>query len=312
MKTRILFQLLLLQLIVITACTTRDTRPAPGTDSPSESLLLHPGASQVLNEAGIDPAEIRCNSSMYWYSELDIYADKAAEEIAGLLSVELDAEKRKQSSRVVLGYLVRSMFEHLKPNNLGVIRVKGHFYESDDGQHPLLLFRAGVMTDAGEPNSCLQSLLTAGRVRHVLNLYGSSFPLHDYIDIEMKAANAAGGTCHNEAKSERPWRELIAKPDKYEQNVKTAMQRVSQLIKTQVLRPGGHQPHGNILVFCGGGMHRTGMTYGIIQRCINGEPMEQIEKTYKRHTAYRSEKEPGGFEPLNLRFIREFDCGLLK
>jgi hypothetical protein len=40
--------------------------------------------------------------------------------------------------------------------------------------------------------------------------------------------------------------------------------------------------------------------------------METVEKTYKRHTAYRSEAEPGGYEPLNLRFIREFDCELLK
>jgi hypothetical protein len=266
----------------------------------------------VLQEAGIDPAEIRCNSSMYWYSELDQYADRAADEIAGILGVEFDTEKRKATSRILLGYLVRSMFEHLKPNNLGVMRLKGHFFVDEGAQHPLLIFRSGVMTDSADPGSCLQSLLKAGRVRHVINLYGSSFPLHDYIDIEMQAAEAAGGTCHNEAKSKRPWRELIEKPEKYEQNAKTAMQRIAELIKTQILLPGGHPPHGNILVFCGGGMHRTGMTYGILQRCINGESMEQVEKTYKRHTAYRSEKEPGGYEELNLRFIREFDCRLLK
>lgn len=309
---RILFTVFLLQLCVTTACTTGNTRPSPGTDSLPATLLLHPGASQVLREAGIDPAEIRCNSSMYWYSELNQYADQGAEEIAGILSVQLNAEQRNATSRVLLGYLVRSMFEQLKPNNLGVMRLKGRFYQADDKQHPLLIFRSGVMTDADQPGSCLQGLLKAGRVRHVINLYGSSFPLFDYIDLEMKAAEAAGGTCHNEAKSGRPWRELIEKPDNYEKNVKTVMQRVAELIKTQILLPGGHPPKGNILVFCGGGMHRTGMTYGILQRCINGEPMETIEKTYKRHTAYRSEQEPGGYEELNLRFIREFDCGLLK
>lgn len=249
---------------------------------------------------------------MYWYSELDQYADRAAGEIAGILAVELDEEKRKATSRVLLGYLVRSMFEHLKPNNLGVMRLKGRFYETGDGRHPLLIFRSGVMTDAAEPGSCLQSLLSAGRVRHVINLYGSSFPLHDYIKAEMQAAEAAGGTCHNEAESNRPWRELIEKPETYEQNLKTAMQRIAELINTQILLPGGQPPRGNILIFCGGGMHRTGMTYGILQRCINNEPMETVEKTYRRHTAYRSGQEPGGYEPLNLRFIREFDCGLLK
>jgi hypothetical protein len=249
---------------------------------------------------------------MYWYSELDLYADKAADEIAGILKVDLDAEKRKATSRVLLGYLVRSMFEHLKPNNLGVVRLKGRFYESEGKRRPLLLFRAGVMTDAGEPGSCLHSLLGAGQVRHVINLYGSSFPLHDYIDTEIKEARAAGGTCHNEAKTNRPWRELIEKPEDYEQNVQTAMQRVADLINTQILRHDDHPPQGNVLIFCGGGMHRTGMIYGVIQRCINGETPEQIEITYKRHTAYRSDKEPGGYEELNLRFIREFDCGLLK
>jgi hypothetical protein len=249
---------------------------------------------------------------MYWYSELNQYADKGAEEIAGILKVELDAEQRKATSRILLGYLVRSMFEHLKPNNLGVMRLKGHFFADDDEQHPLLIFRSGVMTDADQPGSCLQSLLSAGRVRHVINLYGSSFPLHDYIDLEMQAAEAAGGTCHNDAKSGQPWRELVEKPDKYEKNVKIAMQRIAELIKTQILLPGGRPPHGNILVFCGGGMHRTGMTYGILQRCINNDPMDKIEETYKRHTAYRSEIEPGGYEELNLRFIREFDCQLLK
>jgi len=249
---------------------------------------------------------------MYWYAELDQYADRAAGEIAAILSVKLNEQKHKAISRVLLGYLVRSMFEHLKPNNLGVMRLKGHFYESGDGRHPVLIFRAGVMTDAAEPGSCLQSLLSAGRVRHVINLYGSSFPLHDYIKAEMQAAEAAGGTRHNEAESNRPWRELIEKPEKYERNLETAMQRIAELIKTEILQPEGRPPRGNVLIFCGGGMHRTGMTYGIIQRCINQEPMEAVEKAYRRHTAYRSEEEPGGYEPLNLRFISEFDCELLR
>ena len=40
--------------------------------------------------------------------------------------------------------------------------------------------------------------------------------------------------------------------------------------------------------------------------------MEQIAAEYRRHVGYISESKPGGFEPLNLRFIREFDCSLIK
>ena len=90
------------------------------------------------------------------------------------------------------------------------------------------------------------------------------------------------------------------------------MKQVAKAIRTRILHPQGNgAPAGNVYFHCGGGMHRSGMIFGILRRCINNDPMDVIEAEYKRHTAYRSPEKPGGFEPLNLRFIREFDCGLL-
>jgi protein tyrosine/serine phosphatase len=66
-----------------------------------------------------------------------------------------------------------------------------------------------------------------------------------------------------------------------------------------------------VLVHCGGGMHRTGMVVGVIQRCINGVGPELIERQYKLHTAYRSADETGGFEKENVEFVQRFDCSLL-
>ena len=74
--------------------------------------------------------------------------------------------------------------------------------------------------------------------------------------------------------------------------------------------------HGSRVRCClyhsSGGMHRSGMLFGVLRRCVNGDSMAQIEREYRRHVAYSSEQQPGGFESLNLRFIREFDCRLLK
>jgi hypothetical protein len=269
-------------------------------------------SQQVLQKAGFDPSEIRCNSHVHWGPDLGKYSSTAAAKIAEAWSVELDDAKRRKAARVILSYLVRSMFEMLKPNNLGVVALKDRHYVEDGKRYPLLIFRSGLMTDAEKPDSCMHSLIEKARVRHVVNLYAGTFPLHDFIATEARVAKEMGASYHNEAEIRRPWRDLIECKDDYQKNFSTAMQAVADLINTQILRPGGKPPRGNILIHCAGGMHRTGMTYGILRRCINQDPMEDIEICYKCHTAYKSPQEPAGYEELNLQFIRDFDCGLLK
>ena len=58
-------------------------------------------------------------------------------------------------------------------------------------------------------------------------------------------------------------------------------------------------------------MHRTGMVIGVLERCIGGGPMSDIEERFKRHVGWRSASETGGFEPEKA-FIAEFDCDLLR
>ena len=90
------------------------------------------------------------------------------------------------------------------------------------------------------------------------------------------------------------------------------MNTVAKMIRNQVLKPSGQAPQGNLYLHCVGGMHRTGIVFGILQRCINGSTMDEVEEIYRKHTAYVSESDPRGYEPLNLRFIAAFDCSLLK
>jgi hypothetical protein len=295
--------LLLLAIVAAGCCGIKESARPSELDEPS---------LQVLQEAGFDPASIRCNSHAHWGPDLGKYSDTAAVKIAEAWSVELDDTKRRKAARVVLSYLVRSMFEMLKPNNLGVVALEGRYYVEDGKRRQLLVFRSGLMTDAEQPDSCMRSLIEKARVRHVVNLYAGTFPLHDFIATEARVAKEMGVSYHNEAEIRRPWRDLIEHKEDYQRNLDSAMRAVADLINTQILNPGGKPPRGNILIHCAGGMHRTGMTYGILQRCINQDPMEEIEICYKCHTAFKSEREPAGYEELNLQFIRDFDCGLLK
>jgi protein-tyrosine phosphatase len=128
---------------------------------------------------------------------------------------------------------------------------------------------------------------------------------------EKALARRLGATHHDEADGQRPWRKLVEDEAGYTAHKQLAMQRIAELIREQVLAPGGQPPRGSIYLHCGGGMHRSGMVFGILRRCINRDPLSLIEAEYKRHTVYVSAAEHGGYEELNLRLIREFDCGLL-
>jgi len=145
----------------------------------------------------------------------------------------------------------------------------------------------------------------------VVNLYGGHFPLHDFIRAEKAVAHDRGVTHHDTSNSGRRWRRLIKRERDYEKNHRRAMEIVAELINGEILRPGGKAPRGNVYLHCGGGMHRSGMVFGILRRCINGDPIAQIEADYRRHTACTADDRPSGYEPLNMRFIREFDCTLL-
>ena len=58
-------------------------------------------------------------------------------------------------------------------------------------------------------------------------------------------------------------------------------------------------------------MHRTGIIVGVVEKCVNHEPMEQVEENYQAHVGWRDAEHPGGYEEGNVRFLREFDCALL-
>ncbi len=325
---RILSSLFLLLLISAFApgCSTTASRATVGAQAAATSQAkadgheistLSPEAQQILREAGIEPSSIRCNSLVIWDHRLDEYARAISEKIARAwhpapLKHEVTQEQLERGADIALGYLVRSSYDQLKPENVGVMVLRDRRYHDAEGhEKPLLIFRSGITIDSANEDSCLRSLIAQGHVKHVINLYGGDYPFEDLIATESKVAKDLGATYFDGGNSPT-WRRMVKKKEDYERNRKRAELAVAELINTQILRPHGKEPEGNIYFHCGGGMHRTGMVYGIIQRCMNGASTQAIEEVNKRHTAYRSPEDQGGFEPVNLRFIEDFDCGLLK
>ncbi len=221
---------------------------------------------------------------------------------------------KKKARYQALGYLVRSTFEQMQTQNLGVLQIKGRSYEdSSGGIHPLLIFRSAIIIEQKNSGSCFNSLIKSANVKHVINLYGGSFPLQDKIKEEKEQARKLGVSYFDAMNQPNLcWRKLVEEEECYLDNFKVAMKRLAEVIQQQILRPDGNPPRGNIYLHCAGGMHRSGIIFGVLRRCLNDDSMEDIEKEYKRHTAFTSDEQPGGFESLNIKFIKDYDCSLLK
>ena len=218
------------------------------------------------------------------------------------------AQLEHEIKDLVLWRLIRTTLLGGNFNNFGALPIKG--LKTTDGR-PVVLFRGGITPSPAAPGSCYRSLVEGGGVRHALNLYSGEMPTQDLDDAERKTIEAVGGTYYLgrlDKSGGGHWRSMMrSDPSKTGE----AMKIVGRLINERVLRPGGERPQGNILLHCGGGMHRTGMVVGVIQRCLNGVAPEIVESQYRHHTAWQSPERPGGFEQENLDFIQAFDCSLL-
>lgn len=300
--------------LLASGCVHTEPRPVAPRPCPCE-LGLAASTRDVLRAASIDADRIRCNSAVRFDLGLNRYAKEIVQGIATQWGASPDAAARKRANHHALGYLVRSYFEQTGLHNLGVMELRGHHSQDARGvRRPLLVFRSGlVVEERGGPSACFRSLIEHARVRHVVNLYTGTFPFQDLIAAERRFAASLGATYFdaNDAAAGN-WRQLIEEEKDFAKNLPRVMQGLAALIREQILAPGGAPPRGNVYFHCGGGMHRSGMVFGVLRRCLNRDPLPLIEEEYRRHTGWRSEREPGGFEPLNLELIRSFDCSLLR
>jgi hypothetical protein len=284
------------------------------TAAPPADRVEHPDTRAAIKAAGLDPDRIQCNTQVRWETRLDGYAEQIARGLAEQWGQSLDPASLKKARHFVLGYLVRSHYQDTRRHNLGVLALRGRSYPDEKGQQrPLLVFRSGLMFGAsGGTSECFGSLVRDAHVRHIVNLYTGTFPLKDLIAAEEKLASDLGASYFDSARvPEANWRQDVEDESAYRKNLPKVMGQIASLIRAQILSPGGKPPRGNVYFHCAGGMHRSGMIFALLRRCVNQDAMELVEAEYKRHVGWRSDAEPGGFEALNLRLVRDFDCSLL-
>lgn len=255
-----------------------------------------------------------CNDRQVWDAHLVAEVKAGVAETLGVLDaagVKLDAKQLKAVKgklfSKLLWRIVRSHIIGGDHNNAAALPLTG--VKTGDGKS-VTLYRSGFTPKPEAEGSCVRALV-AGGVRHVLNLYAGPMQTDDLEAAERTVVEAAGGTyfaARTAGHELSEWRELLRKKGE----VKHAQAAVARIINEYVLRPGGKPPRGDIHVHCGGGMHRTGMVVGVIDRCLNGAAEAKIVADYRKHVAWRSDQVKGGYEEDNVAFIKAFDCALLK
>ena len=290
------------------------TLACSAAQQPRADDLLTPPEQALLAADAVSVADLRCNSQRTWNPTLRTEAKAGAQGMLAdlqALGVTVPADQGDAARKVLADALswrmVRATIVDGNQNNLGVVAVRDR--TTADGR-PLLLFRAGFTPRPDQADSCLQSLVAAG-ARHGVNLYQGPMPTADLAQAERETFSRAGGTYFNVQDDAElaTWRDELRDDPAATQK---AMQAVARVIREAILQPGGHAPQGHVVVHCGGGMHRTGMVVGVLERCWNGAPQAVWEQAYRRHVAWRSDADPGGFEAANLAFIGRFDCSLVR
>lgn len=277
---------------------------------------------QLLRQAGLDPKRIHCNPSVQWVPSLRSQLAETIDQIQAALPAGATADPaqlqrfRDAVSELLFWRMVRLTIVDTDQHNAGVIRLRGFRWRDANGvMHPVLVFRSAITRIDPDAPSCVRSLLSDGGVRHVVNLYDADrIPIGSLLQREQALARSCQATYlppQEAVQRYGHWREQLREQPAGRGPDPAAMDALARLIREQILAPGGRPPQGNVYVHCGGGMHRSGMVMGILERCVNGLPMAAVRRRYLWHTGWQSPEHPGGAEQGNLNVIAAFDCGSL-
>ena len=315
-----------LALVATALLSSCGDKPAPARPTPSAEVA--PVDEALLRAAGVDRAALRCNSENRFGTELRRDSEVGAADLMGALGPEVPAdpavraEMQEKLRSLLFWRMVRAVLIEGNNNNLGALPLAGRTWRDEAGvERPVVVFRSGITPTPDAPGSCFRSLLEQGHVEHVVNLFDGKIPVADLTEAEQRAAAAAGASyvyATDEAGTGYGrWRDALK--DYYQDPAAPgdvarrdeAFRSMARLVREQILAPGGAPPRGNIHLHCGGGMHRSGMIAGVIEKCVNHAPMDQVLAHYRYHVAWHGDAEPGGYEEGNVRALEEFDCGLL-
>jgi hypothetical protein len=146
--------------------------------------------------------------------------------------------------------------------------------------------------------ACLEGLVKERNVRSVVDLYRGELQSHLVLaEQEELSFESFGG---------RSYLQILNYTYRLKNQTKEALfQSVAEIIRLIEAAPG------DVMIHCFGGMHRTGVVFGTMQKCLNRVPIDQVLDEYRCHTDWKSADRPGGASQDNETALREFPCELL-
>lgn len=317
---------MLLSLTIFLGCGGRqevDTTPQPEPEPPPPAPTDYYGQLELtLEESAIDVDALTCNTNVTWGYTLRDDAQSFYRDLEATISPHLRRFRESdremlddQITSMTMNWFIRVLLIHGNFNNLGAVVLPSVTWADDAGQsHPLVVFHSATTPFPDAEGSCVRSLLDAGHVRHVINLYDGNAPLRDMIEAESRVVQEAGASYTDSSQREeyRSWRETASNEEASEEELRAASEAVARLIREQILAPDGSPPRGNVYFHCAGGMHRSPIVANVLRRCITGASPEQIDEAMQVHAAYEDDTRDGGYEPQIREFVRNFDCTLLE
>lgn len=139
--------------------------------------------------------------------------------------------------------------------------------------------------------TCIKTIVENSKELTLVNIYSGTVPIaSDLAELERKQLKLFGVENYLYFQS-------------FHTNASDA--DLATFIKTIFSLPG------DIYIHCFGGIHRTGLVFGIIQKCLNEAPEDLVIQEYRCHAGYESPSQPGSARKFDENRIKDFDCTLL-
>ena len=171
-------------------------------------------------------------------------------------------------------------------NNIGGMVVRFPLQEK-------VVYRGSILS--GNP-ACLSQLRQADKVETIVNLYSGNLVNEDKLASEEQAAFAS--------LKGHSYVHILHFLDRLApgETMAELERRIATIIRTIEVAAG------NVLIHCVGGWHRTGLVYGVMQKCINQTPMPLVIEEYKQHTGWQSAQQPVFYRAGDVDLLQRFDC----
>lgn len=191
----------------------------------------------------------------------------------------------------------------MENNNIGGSTI--HFRSGDKD-----VFRSSILS---RNLPCLAQLTKEKRVSTIVNLYTGDLINEDQLALEEQNEFARMGGknyIHSLNFSDQPRPPLTtlfsgesSKAIDQKGGIADIHERIARIVQMIAVADG------NVLIHCVGGIHRTGVIYGVLQKCVNHVPLDQIVDDYKKHVGWELGKASQQlYRPIDVELIRSFEC----